>query len=169
MRWVWYEATWLDTRREERAGCPVERADTADRSHFRRQVHRIYENVTLSPTQSSGENRPQYFPKSGWVEHDPMDLWRTTEETIRGALADAGLSAKDISAIGITNQRETVVVWDRDTGKPVHNAIVWQDRRTASSATSSRRQGSRRRSRQDRFAARSRISPAPSCPGCWPM
>jgi glycerol kinase len=74
---------------------------------------------------------PQHFPKSGWVEHDPMDLWRTTQDTIRGALADASLSGKDISAIGITNQRETTVVWDRETGEPVYNAIVWQDRRTS--------------------------------------
>ena len=74
---------------------------------------------------------PQHFPKSGWVEHDPKDLWTTTVETVRGALADAGLSAKDIDAIGITNQRETTVVWDRETGEPVYNAIVWQDRRTS--------------------------------------
>ncbi|HUG61715.1 MAG TPA: glycerol kinase GlpK [Methylomirabilota bacterium] len=74
---------------------------------------------------------PQHFPQSGWVEHDPEDLWRTTIETIRYALADAGVSASDIAAIGITNQRETTIVWDRTTGKAIHNAIVWQDRRTA--------------------------------------
>jgi glycerol kinase len=74
---------------------------------------------------------PQHFPRSGWVEHDPEDLWRTTVETIRFALADAGLSASDIAAIGITNQRETTVVWDRATGAAIHPAIVWQDRRTA--------------------------------------
>jgi hypothetical protein len=73
----------------------------------------------------------QHFPKSGWVEHDPKDLWTTTVETVRGALADAGLNARDIAAIGITNQRETTVVWDRKTGEPVYNAIVWQDRRTS--------------------------------------
>ena len=73
----------------------------------------------------------QHFPKSGWVEHDAGDLWRTTTETVRGALADAGLNAQDIAAIGITNQRETTVVWDRETGEPVYNAIVWQDRRTS--------------------------------------
>lgn len=75
---------------------------------------------------------PQHFPQSGWVEHDPEDLWRTTVDTMRFALANAGLSASDIAAIGITNQRETTVVWDRATGKAIHNAIVWQDRRTAS-------------------------------------
>ena len=73
----------------------------------------------------------QHFPKSGWVEHDPADLWRTTVETVRGALAAAGLEASDIAALGITNQRETTLVWDRRTGEPVHRAIVWQDRRTA--------------------------------------
>ncbi|SDF17768.1 MULTISPECIES: glycerol kinase GlpK [Thalassobaculum] len=73
----------------------------------------------------------QHFPRSGWVEHVASDLWRTTEATVRIALADAGLSAGDIAAIGITNQRETVVLWDRETGEAVHRAIVWQDRRTA--------------------------------------
>ncbi|MDF1791681.1 MAG: glycerol kinase GlpK [Thalassobaculaceae bacterium] len=73
----------------------------------------------------------QHFPRSGWVEHEAKDLWRTTEATVRIALADAGLSAGDIAAIGITNQRETVVVWDRETGEAIHRAIVWQDRRTA--------------------------------------
>jgi glycerol kinase len=74
---------------------------------------------------------PQQFPKPGWVEHDPEDLWRTILETTRAALADAALSASDIAAIGITNQRETAVIWDRKTGRAIHNAIVWQDRRTA--------------------------------------
>ena len=74
---------------------------------------------------------PQHYPKPGWVEHDPQDLWHTIVETMRSALADAGLSASDIAAIGITNQRETVVLWDRQTGQAIHNAIVWQDRRTA--------------------------------------
>lgn len=73
----------------------------------------------------------QHFPRSGWVEHDPLDIWRTTVETCREAMSAANVSAPDIAAIGITNQRETVVVWDRDTGKPIYNAIVWQDRRTA--------------------------------------
>ncbi len=74
---------------------------------------------------------PQHFPQSGWVEHEPEDLWRTTVETIRFALADAGLPATAIAAAGITNQRETTVIWDRETGKAIHRAIVWQDRRTA--------------------------------------
>src|SRR5215471_5774194 len=73
----------------------------------------------------------QHYPASGWVEHDPDDLWRTTVETARQAIAAAGLAAHDIAAIGITNQRETCLLWDRRTGKPIHRAIVWQDRRTA--------------------------------------
>ena len=77
------------------------------------------------------EEFQQHFPRSGWVEHDPEDLWRTTVSTCRAAIAQKGLSAADIAAIGITNQRETTVVWDRATGKAVYPAIVWQDRRTA--------------------------------------
>jgi glycerol kinase len=77
------------------------------------------------------EEFAQHYPRSGWVEHDPKDLWQTTLSTCRAALAKARAEAADIAAIGITNQRETTLVWDRDTGHPVHNAIVWQDRRTA--------------------------------------
>jgi len=74
---------------------------------------------------------PQHFPASGWVEHDPEDIWNSTVATCRGALKKAGLTAKDVAAVGITNQRETTVVWDRSTGNAIHRAIVWQDRRTA--------------------------------------
>jgi glycerol kinase len=74
---------------------------------------------------------PQHFPASGWVEHEPEDIWVSTVTTCREALDKAGAIAKDIAAIGITNQRETTVVWDRATGQAVHRAIVWQDRRTA--------------------------------------
>jgi glycerol kinase len=74
---------------------------------------------------------PQHFPRPGWVEHDPEDLWQSVLGAAQDALADAGLRAADLEAIGITNQRETTVVWDRRTGEPVHRAIVWQDRRTA--------------------------------------
>jgi glycerol kinase len=73
----------------------------------------------------------QIFPQSGWVEHDPLEIWQTQLDTAREALEKAGLSAGDIAGIGITNQRETTVIWDRKTGEPIHNAIVWQDRRTA--------------------------------------
>ncbi|MDM7458063.1 MAG: glycerol kinase GlpK [Paracoccus sp. (in: a-proteobacteria)] len=78
---------------------------------------------------SAQEEFPQHFPRSGWVEHDPEDLWATVAGTCRAAIEKAGNPS--IAAIGITNQRETVLVWDRKTGKPIHNAIVWQDRRTA--------------------------------------
>ncbi len=73
----------------------------------------------------------QIFPQPGWVEHDPREIWESQLAVAREAMAKAGLNARDIAAIGITNQRETTVLWDRATGVPVHNAIVWQDRRTA--------------------------------------
>jgi glycerol kinase len=73
----------------------------------------------------------QIFPKTGWVEHDPREIWTSQLEVARAVLTQAGLKAGDISALGITNQRETTVVWDRKTGAPIHNAIVWQDRRTS--------------------------------------
>ena len=77
------------------------------------------------------EEFTQHFPASGWVEHAPEDLWDTTLSTCKAVLAKVGIAASDVTAIGITNQRETTLVWDRATGKPVHKAIVWQDRRTA--------------------------------------
>lgn len=73
----------------------------------------------------------QHFPQRGWVEHDPEDIWDAIVYTCRAVLADAGISAGDVSAIGIANQRETTVIWDRGSGQAIHNAIVWQDRRTA--------------------------------------
>jgi glycerol kinase len=72
----------------------------------------------------------QIFPKPGWVEHDPMEIWSRTQEVIQGGLKNAGISASDLAAVGVTNQRETTVVWDKTTGQPVSNAIVWQDTRT---------------------------------------
>jgi glycerol kinase len=73
----------------------------------------------------------QIYPKPGWVEHDPIEIWARSLDVIKGALAKAGITAADLAAVGVTNQRETTVVWDRKTGKPVYNAIVWQDTRTA--------------------------------------
>jgi len=73
----------------------------------------------------------QIFPQPGWVEHDPREIWATQSNVAAEAILKAGLTGRDIAAIGITNQRETTVVWDRATGQPIHNAIVWQDRRTA--------------------------------------
>lgn len=80
---------------------------------------------------SAQEEFAQHFPSSGWVEHDPEDLWQTTVRTCRAALQKAGMDASAVSAIGITNQRETTLVWDRETGEAVYRAIVWQDRRTS--------------------------------------
>lgn len=90
---------------------------------------------------SAQQEFPQYFPQSGWVEHDPEEIWASVVSTMRSAIARAGLTAADIAAIGITNQRETTVVWDRVTGKPLCNAIVWQDRRTADICASLRQLG----------------------------
>ncbi len=86
----------------------------------------------------------QYFPKTGWVEHDPEEIWRTQLATAKAVLRKAKATARDVAAIGITNQRETVVVWDRKTGEPISNAIVWQDRRTADACDKLRRDGADR-------------------------
>jgi glycerol kinase len=80
---------------------------------------------------SAQEELPQIYPRPGWVEHDAEEIWRATQATLRACLARAGARPADIAGIGITNQRETTVIWDRATGRPIHNAIVWQDRRTA--------------------------------------
>src|SRR4051812_46799070 len=83
----------------------------------------------------------QIFPQPGWVEHDAEEIWRTQRDVASQALATAGLSAADVAAVGITNQRETTVVWDRRTGRPIAPAIVWQDRRTASRCDALRQAG----------------------------
>ncbi len=88
-------------------------------------------DADMAPIASAQEEFDQHFPQSGWVEHDPSDLWASTAATCRAAIEKAGLGVDAITAIGITNQRETTLVWDRATGQPIHNAIVWQDRRTA--------------------------------------
>jgi len=91
----------------------------------------------------------QIFPKPGWVEHDAMEIWQRSQEVIAGALQKAGCRASDLAAIGVTNQRETAVVWDRTTGRPVHNAIVWQDTRTDAICNELAKDGG-----QNRFQAR---------------
>jgi len=83
----------------------------------------------------------QIFPQSGWVEHDPIEIWSSQKSVITEATAKMGIDTSDIAAIGITNQRETAIIWDRKTGKPIHNAIVWQDRRTAGICDGLRKDG----------------------------
>ena len=85
----------------------------------------------LSIVSTDQKEFKQHFPNSGWVEHDPEDIWQTTLKTCQKAINFAAVSPSDILSIGITNQRETVIIWDRETGRPIHRAIVWQDRRTA--------------------------------------
>ena len=97
---------------------------------------------------SEQREHQQIYPKPGWVEHDPEEIWRRTQEVIAGALQQRALQPSDLAAIGITNQRETTVLWERKSGKPVYNAIVWQDTRVADSVTEFARQDG-----QDRFRA----------------
>lgn len=90
------------------------------------------------------EEFTQYYPNSGWVEHDVEEIWQSVVATCKGALKKAKITATEIAAIGITNQRETVVIWDRETGEPIHKAIVWQDRRTAPICAQLKKQGHER-------------------------
>ena len=98
-------------------------------------------DAEIRPVASAQEEFTQHFPQSGWVEHTPEDLWRTTIDTCREVLANTGLSGTDLTAIGITNQRETTLIWDKVSGQPVYNAIVWQDRRTADMCKALKEQG----------------------------
>jgi glycerol kinase len=91
----------------------------------------------------------QIYPKPGWVEHDALEIWTRSQEVIKGALQKTGIKASDLVAVGVTNQRETAVVWDKKTGKPVHNAIVWQDTRTDTICNELAKDGG-----QDRFRAK---------------
>ena len=91
----------------------------------------ILYTIDMEVVTSAQEEFQQHFPKNGWVEHDPEDIWQTVLRTCRSVLARSNVSASSVKAIGITNQRETTLVWDRRTGEPVYNAIVWQDRRSS--------------------------------------
>lgn len=86
----------------------------------------------MQPVRTAQQEFPQHFPQAGWVEHDPEDIWQSVVATCRQVIAEQGVALSDIAGIGITNQRETTVVWEKSSGKALHNAIVWQDRRTAS-------------------------------------
>ena len=95
----------------------------------------------MQVTATAQEEFQQHYPDSGWVEHEASDLWTTVAATCRGVMEKAGVRAGDIAGIGITNQRETTLLWDRKTGKPLHNAIVWQDRRTSAFCAELKKQG----------------------------
>jgi glycerol kinase len=98
-------------------------------------------DATLTPVATAQQEFTQHFPADGRVEHDPEEIWQSVIATVRGAMAKAGVAAADVAAIGITNQRETTLIWDRTTEKPIHRAIVWQDRRTADTCASLRAAG----------------------------
>jgi glycerol kinase len=100
----------------------------------------IFDNSGL-PVATSQKEFTQYFPKPAWVEHDPLEIWSSQSRVALEAIKKAGTDSKAIAAIGITNQRETTVVWNRKTGKPVYNAIVWQDRRTAAFCDQLKKEG----------------------------
>ncbi len=87
-------------------------------------------DLNAEPQATAQQELPQIYPADGWVEHDAEEIWRATVAVVKAALEKAHAEAADVAAVGITNQRETTVVWDRASGKPIHNAIVWQDRRT---------------------------------------
>lgn len=101
----------------------------------------IIYNERLEAIASAQKEFTQHFPQPGWVEHDAMEIWESVLSTAREAIAKAGIKPAEIAAVGITNQRETVVVWDRKTGLPVHRAIVWQDRRTGEAMNALRESG----------------------------
>jgi glycerol kinase len=103
----------------------------------------------------------QIFPKPGWVEHDPLEIWQRTQEVTRNAMRKAGLSPADVSALGITNQRETTLIWDRKTGQPYYNAVVWQDIRTDTICNELAREGG-----QDRFREKVGLPLATYFSGC---
>jgi len=108
----------------------------------------LFDHAGKVIAQDQKEHR-QIFPQPGWVEHDALEIWTRTQEVIAGALAKARVLSADLAAVGITNQRETTVVWDKATGQPIHNALVWQDTRTADICAALARAGG-----QDRFRAR---------------
>ena len=106
---------------------------------------------------SSQKEFTQHYPQEGWVEHDPEEIWQSTLEVCESALEAAKAKGYSVKSIGITNQRETTVVWDKATGKPVYNAIVWQDRRTAVQCEALKAEG---------FDI-SRVSALPASSGCF--
>lgn len=108
----------------------------------------------------------QIFPKPGWVEHDANEIWTNVEEVVASAIEKAGITRDDIKAIGITNQRETTLLWDKNTGQPVHNAIVWQDTRTDALCKELGRNVGQDRFRRETGLPWPRTSPARRRAGC---
>ena len=98
-------------------------------------------DAALRPLATAQMEFRQIYPSPGEVEHDPEEIWKTVVTTVRAVMAEARITAKDVAGMGITNQRETTVIWDRETGEPIYNAIVWQDRRTADYCDALRRTG----------------------------
>ena len=115
----------------------------------------------------SQKEHEQIYPKPGWVEHDPKEIWDRSQEVLDEALSEAGASKDDIAALGITNQRETAVVWDRTTGEPIHNAIVWQDTRTDKIVDELGRSGDRIASATSRGCRWPPTSPGRRSAGSW--
>ena len=111
----------------------------------------------------------QIFPKPGWVEHDPLEIWENTQRVIKGALGKVDVSGNDLAAIGITNQRETTVVWDKMTGKPYYNAIVWQCTRTDEICHLLEKEGGQDRFRKKTGCRSPPILPARRSDGFWTM
>ena len=120
-----------NTRARRCASRPSHDVCDRDRRGHVRRARRSRSTSSGKPRARSYREFPQHFPQPGWVEHDADDIWRVTVETLAEVAAELAAAGETIAAIGITNQRETVVVWDRRTGRPRHRAIVWQDRRTA--------------------------------------
>ena len=115
------------------------------------------------------EEHEQIYPQPGWVEHDPLEIWDKTQKVVRQALTQGNVPSGEIAAIGITNQRETAIVWDRTTGQPLYNAVVWQDTRTKRICDALAAESDLG---QDRFRAKvgcrwRPTSPAPKSSGCW--
>src|SRR5699024_2186880 len=90
---------------------------------------------------SSQKEYPQYIPNEGWVEHNPLEIWHSVQTVMAGAFIEAGVKASQIAAIGITNQRETTIIWDKKTGKPIYPAVVWQSRQSSPLADQLKQQG----------------------------
>ena len=113
------------------------------------------------------EKHEQIYPEPGWVEHDPVEIWENTRTVVGRALREAGLDPGQLAGLGITNQRETTLIWDEETGKPIYNALVWQDRRTTDRVEVSRPTG-----RSSGYARRPAWSVTPTSrrrrpSGCW--